>query len=224
MKRVVVYFPLAVVSLLMSSTICSANDAAYWLTVNSSDFEITENIKTRAHGEFRFPEAEYMSYFRLSQKFYTKLSKNWTLGTHPTIEGSRLRGSSDWKNTYRLDLELNPKKMKLGENGPTLSLRNRWEVRWKEGKGSEVFNRIRQYSKVSWKTGNNVVNSYAVANEIFYEVDKSMITMNRFYPVVLGVPIMEGVSSSFYFLYQTKRVGTSDSWNETYIGGVSLKF
>ncbi len=195
-----------------------------WLTLNSTDWQLSENIKTRSHAEFRFPEAEYNSYFRYSQKLYTKLGKKWTLGTHPTIEGSRSTSSSDYNNTYRIDLELNPAKFKLGSEGPTVAMRNRWEVRWKEGKGSETFNRIRQYTTMTWNLKTPHLKFYRVGNEVFYEVDKSMITMNRFYPIVLGVPFTEKFSTSFYYMYQRKRSGTTDNWSTSHILGTSIKF
>lgn len=196
----------------------------YWVTLNSSDWQVTEEIKSRSHAEFRFPEAQEWTYFRFSQKFYTKLSKNWTVGVHPAIEGSRSTDSSDFANTYRIDLELNPAKFKLGENGPTVSMRNRWEVRWKEGYGSEVFDRIRQYTTITWDLKNPHLKFYRIGNEVFYEVDKSLITLNRFYPIMLGIPLFDSVSTSFYYMYQTKRSGTSNDWSETHVLGTSIKF
>ena len=214
----------AALAFFIVSAFCVNASEQYWVTLNSSDWQVIEGIKSRSHAEFRFPEAEEWTYFRFSQKFYTKLNKTWTFGAHPTIEGSRSNDSSDWANTYRLDLELNPAKFKLGENGPTVSMRNRWEVRWKEGHGSEVFDRIRQYTTVTWNLKNPHVKFYRIGNEVFYEVDKSLVTINRFYPVMLGIPIFESVSTSFYYMYQTKRAGTSDDWSETHVFGTSINF
>ncbi|MCH6258610.1 DUF2490 domain-containing protein [Puniceicoccaceae bacterium K14] len=198
--------------------------SATWLTANSPKLDLGNGWSTKSHTELRMPDLEYLSYVRISQKFNYKINDSWTLGTHPTLERSRSNTKSDWSNTYRFDLELNPKKIKIGESGPTLSMRNRWELRWKEGKGSEIFHRVRQQSKLSWKLDNAFVKSYSLGNEVFYEVDKERITLNRFYPIILGVDIFESVGTSFYLMYQSKRSGLSSDWNGTYVSGISLKF
>lgn len=197
---------------------------AWWITLNAPNFTLSEHVKTRSHAEFRFPEAEFLGYYRFSQKFNTRLGKKWTLGTHPTIEGSRSRSQSDYNETYRIDLELNPNPIQFGEGGPTLALRNRWEVQWKEGRGSEVFNRVRQYTTLTWPVNHDLIKFYRIGNEVFYDADRSVISMNRLYPVMLGLPISDAFSCSVYYMYQRSRVGTSHSWRTTHVIGTSLSF
>jgi len=206
---------------LAASSALADNGTDLWLTVNSPTQEIFQNTKTKTHAEFRFPDFEEFSYVRISQKFTTKLNDKWSLGTHPVFESSRKGG--DWNNTYRFDLELNPAKFTLGENGPTISMRNRWELRWKEGKGSEIFHRVRHQSKATWKIDIGPFSSYSIGDEAFFEEDKGKLTMNRFYPVILGSKI-GGRKISYYLLYQSKRQGTSSDWNGNYILGTSLSF
>ncbi len=192
-----------------------------WLTVNGPSQEIGDNTKTKTQVSIRFPEFDELSYFYLSQKFTTKLNDKWSLGTHPVFETSKK--GDDWNNTYRLDLELNPSKFQVGDNGPTISMRNRWELRWKEGKGSEIFHRVRHSSKATWKIDAGPFNSFTVGDEIFYEDHKGKITRNRFYPAILGSKL-GGHKISYYLLYQSDRAGTSDDWNGRYVLGTSLSF
>ncbi len=214
-------------SLLAFASICLLPLAAYasdtpdlWITANGASQDIGDNIKTKTQVELRLPDFEEIGYFKLSQKFTTKLSEKWSLGTHPVFESSKK--GDDWSNTYRLDLELNPTKFTLGENGPSISMRNRWELRWKEGKGSEIFHRIRQQTKATWKLEGGPFSSYSLANEIFYEEDKSEFTVNRFYPVMLGTKHADKVKASYYLLYQSKRVGTTSEWDGSFILGASF--
>lgn len=193
----------------------------FWLTVNTPSIELGEKTSTKTQVSLRFPEFDDFHYFYLSQKFTTKLGEKWSLGTHPVFETSKKAG--DWSNTLRLDLELNPAKFNLGENGPSISMRNRWELRWKEGKGSTVFHRIRHSSKATWKIEAGPFTSFSIGDEVFYEEDKEKITRNRFYPVMLGSKVGD-TKVNYYLLYQSDRAGTSDDWNGRYVLGTSLSF
>lgn len=192
-----------------------------WFTIIGPSFEVRDDTNTKTQVGLRFPEAEELSYYYVAQKFNTTLNENWSLGTHPFFEASK--SGDDWNNTYRLDLELNPSKFTLGKYGPIISMRNRWEFLWKDGKGSQIFHRIRQLSSASWKLDMGPFTSYAIGNEIFFEEDKGKITMNRFYPITLGSNIGQQ-KIAYYLLYQSKRTGTSDDWNGRYIIGSTLSF
>ena len=123
-----------------------------------------------------------------------------------------------------MDLELNPSKIQLGQGGPQLSLRKRWELRWKEGRGSEVFHRLRQYSRLAWKIDAGPFSAYTIGNEVFYETDMSRITTNRFYPIMLDAPIGDSVKSTVFLLYQSKRAGSTGNWSGEYILGLGMDF
>ncbi len=202
--------------------ISNAATSSFWLTLDSASKQLGP-VQTKFHSEFRFNDFEEFSYFRLSPKFYWKLNDTWKLGTHPVIEGTNK--NSNWANTYRFDIELNPKSIKLSEGG-TYSMRNRWEFRWKENKGHELFHRIRHFSKLTWKfsDSNRWFKSYSIGDELFYELDKSKVTMNRFYPIALGLKNDSAISSTIYYMYQTKRSGVSSTWNTRHIIGYKGKF
>lgn len=206
---------------LMPFSVYSDTGPNLWLTVNSPSQEIGEKTKTNTQVSIRFPEFEEFTYFYVAQKITTQLSNNWSLGTHPVLEGAKK--GSDWSNTYRIDLELNPAKFTLGDNGPSISMRNRWELRWREGEGSTIFHRIRHSSKATWKIDAGPFTSFAIGDEIFYEDHKGKITRNRFFPVMLGSKLGQH-KINYYLLYQSDRAGTSDDWNGRYVLGTTLSF
>lgn len=221
------FYKLALLSLIILSALqClrAEDPAEIWFSLDSFSIGLSEDWKTKTNFEARLPEAEFLAYLRLCQKFNYKLDDTWTLGTHPVLERSRSSSQSPYRDTYRLDLEANPK-LKLGDT-VTLSLRNRWELRWKEGKGDEIFHRARQQTQISWKLPRDfpLISSYAIANEVFYELDKSKITANRFYPLSVKLRGELSLSPSLYYMYQSKRRGLTSDWNGAHVFGLKTSF
>ena len=209
---------------LAASSATAQDYEEFWLTLKTPTVKLSDITKTKSYFHFQFRDGDNLNYFRVGQKFSHKLSDNWTLATNPLYEGSRNIGSSVWKRTYRLEIELNPAKIKLGENGPLWSMRNRWELRWKQGYGSEIFHRLRHESKLTWKLDGKTFNSYALGAEVFYETDKGMITGFYVYPAMLEAKLFNKVPTVFYLNYNPKRIGTSDNWTNTYIAGMDISF
>jgi len=191
-----------------------------WTTFNLTEFK-SDHFETRSHLELRFPELEYLSYYRLSQKFYIPTNTPFTFGIHPVVESGRKSANGEWSDTYRLDLEANFG-FKLGE--VSVKTRNRYEVRRKEGRGSEAFDRVRQYTTLSypadWLPG---MSSIGIGNEVFVEFDDTRITVNRFYPLRVTFKAAGGKVTP-YLLYQTKRSGNTDNWSEGWILGTSASY
>lgn len=212
---------LLTLSTFLASSLFASEDTAVWLAFNTPKYELSEDWSTKTNFEFRIPDANELTYYRVAQKFATKLPSDWTFGTNLTFENSKK--ATSWDHTFRLEFEMNPKKLSLGKNGPDLSMRNRWELRWKEGKGSEIFHRVRHQSKITWKLSQGPFTSYGIGDELFYEEDKGKITANRFYPVLLSANHGE-VKGSYFLMYQSKRSGTSADWNGEYILGAGYSF
>jgi len=226
MKRIVATSAAAARAALLAAALAGASALAdeqtgFWFSANAPAIELGSRMKTRTGVELRFSDGAGLAYRRFSQRFETKLGGGWTLGSSPVLESSK--SGDDWSDTYRIDLELNPRKFQLGARGPELSLRNRWEWRWKEGEGREIFHRLRHRSKLEWKLERGPFDSFAIADEIFYETDKERLTANRFYPAMVGFGLGEA-KASLFLLYQSKRAGLSDDWDGEYILGAGLDF
>lgn len=206
----------------LSGALHASDDSAFWVTLNAPAFQLSERVKTGSSAELRLPDFSELQYYRIGQKFHTKLSEDWTLGSHLAFENSKM-SDGDWSHTYRVEMELNPSKIALGANGPKLDLRNRWELRWKEGQGSEIFHRVRQQARLIWNLDHSFFKSYAIGNEVFYETDKDKFTINRFSPITLETNHGD-IKGAYYLMYQSKRAGISDDWNGEYVLGASYKF
>lgn len=197
-----------------------AADTQFWTAWNVGEWK-SGNFSTKSHFENRHADDLDLIYVRYSQKFNYKLDDVWSLGLHPVYETSR--GSDDWKDTYRLDLEATTKLKLTDRLG--LKLRHRYEVRRKEGKGSEAMDRVRQQVALSYKANwLPSMTSIGIANEWFYEIDKERITLDRFYPIQIGFQPSDSFKTTVYYLYQSKRQGLSDDWSGTHIIGLSSSF
>jgi|GEM_PF-1976415 len=216
------YLGVALLSLVSLTTLRAETDSAYWFAISAPKFEYS-NAKAYFTTEFRSTEFDRVDYYYMAFKNHWKLNDSWTLGTTPVWE--RSRSGDGWKDKYRFDLELNPAKFKLWEDGPTVGLLNRWEFALKEGKGHKVYHRIRLGQTLSWKLNQDSwLTGYSISNHVFYELDKEKWTMVRFYPASLTLKANSAFTPSIYYMYQYKRAGTSGDWNGTHVFGMKAKF
>lgn len=200
-----------------------SEDFIYWSTINSKQIELDRLWKTASHLQLRSPEMEFLQYGRFSQKFLRVTGDKWTLGVHPAIEFKRAAPGDSWANDYRVEVEASGN-FNLSD-GATLSTRTRWEFRLKDGSGSEVFHRVRQLFRATWKLeGLGPVDSYAMANEVFYELDQGQIVANRYFPVSIGFKSMGNVKTGAYLMYLSQRSKATDNWSGSYVIGIDFKF
>ncbi len=200
-----------------------AGDTRYWATFNTSGHHLNDDWKTASHLQLRSPELEYLQYGRFSQKFMRTVGDKWTLGAHPAIEFKRDGPGDSWDNDYRIEVEAS-RSFKL-DGGPSLSTRSRWEFRVKDGSGSEVFHRVRQRFRATWKLeGLALIDSYAVANEVFYELDQGQIVANRFFPLSFGFKSSGKLKSGAYLMYLSQRSRATDEWSGSYVVGLDFTF
>ncbi len=203
---------------------CLADDTRYWVSVNTKGTFLSDQWKTGSHFHFRSSELEYLHYGRFSQRFLKSHGDKWTLGAHPAVEFNRSVDGGPWKNDYRVELEATGN-FSLG-GGPTLSTRSRWEFRLREGRGNEVIHRARQLFKLTWKMeGMGVVDSYGLANEVFYELDQGQIVANRFFPVTIGFKSSKGgLRTRAHLMYLSQRSKSTDNWSGSYVIGLDFNF
>lgn len=200
----------ALTALLLASPLQALESGEFWTTFNLTEFNKGQ-WETRSHMELHFPELEYLNYVRFSQKFFYRANDALTLGLHPVVNFSRSSEESDWAHTFRLDLEASYR-FRVGKlSGQT---RSRYEVRRKEGSGSEAFDRFRQYTTLSypanWLPG---LTAIGVGYEAFFEFDDLRLSANRYYPIFTTFRVKD-IRIRPYLMYQTKRVGKTEDWKE----------
>ncbi|MGB0372161.1 MAG: DUF2490 domain-containing protein [Opitutales bacterium] len=211
MKRCVVWF------LLFFTCLGLRAENELWM---SFDFPTISKgaFSTRTHTHWRFAEDAYVRYYRLSQKFFYKVDDTWTLGLHPVHNESRRSENGEWSHRRRLDFEANPK-FKVGNM--TVSMRNRFELRWFEGQGSELFNRARHRTALSWK-GDWLpgLKSFGVSNEVFYDLDASRISGNWLMPVKLNFEPADFFKGSLGYQIASSKRGNGD-WSHKHVLALS---
>ncbi|MDP0500274.1 MAG: DUF2490 domain-containing protein [Verrucomicrobiota bacterium JB022] len=213
---------LTLLALLLGSAAClKAEPTQYWA---AWAFDVWESgdFSTQTNLENRHTDGLKLDYLRLTQKFEYQLNDTWAFVISPTIESQRRPG--DWRETYRLEFELNPT-FKLTDR-LSLKLRNRYEARRREGSGNEAFDRFRHRTmltyKAAWLPG---MTSVSIANEIYYDFNAERLMTNRFYPVMLGFKINDHIKASTYYMYQSGRTAVqSDDWAGFHVIGVSSTF
>lgn len=190
-----------------------ARDSEVWLTFNLKEGS-WGNFSTTTHTHYRFPTDDvFLRYYRVSQKIYYKIDDTWTLGLHPVWEQSRSREGAPWSDTVRFDFEVNPT-WKWGAT--TVKMRNRFEIRFREGEGNRTFNRFRSEVSLKWKAqwlpGMTWV---GVKNEIFYDFSADRWNTNWFYPLTLGFKITDHFNVSIGYQIASSYKASLDSWRHT---------
>lgn len=202
---------------------CFGDDLRYWTSFNTQGVSLDEHWKTASHLQMRSPGLEFLQYGRFSQKFLRTVSDEWTLGAHPAIEFKRGSGGDSWANDYRIEIEATGK-FDFGK-GAALSTRSRWEFRLKDGRGGEVFHRVRQQVKATWKLeGWRSLDSYTLGNEMFYELDRGQIVTNRFFPLSVGFASSGKVKTGAWLMYFSQRSNATGAWTGSYVLGADFKF
>lgn len=198
--------------LALLSLSASAREFEVWSTFNLNEGKIGP-VATTTHTHFRFQDDGYLRYFRVSQKFSYALDEIWTVGLHPVLERSRSRTSGGWSDTGRLDFELNPR---FTVGAATVSVRNRFEVRVREGGGSRTYNRFRSNWVVNWKASwLPGMTTIGMANEIFYDFAADRWNANWFAPIVLGFSWHEDFRASVGYQITSSYRPTTDNWRHS---------
>lgn len=210
---------LSVSLLCLFATAKAIDNVAFWQTFNLTEYD-SESFQTRTHGQLRYPDASFLAYYRISQKFYFKVNKHLNFGVHPVYSDRRSSPNSPWHTNYRLELESNHafKVDKL-----SFKIRNRYEIRQRVGPGSAYDRfRISASVKIPLKLLPGM-ESISIGNEVFWNVDDRFINENRFTPVAFDFAI-QGTTWSPSIIIQSTRSRNGSDWSENYIAGLTGSF
>lgn len=131
-----------------------------------------------------------------------------------------VRDATGFNSDHRLELELNPH-WELAE-WVRLDLRNRLEVRFREGpgNGTERTRHRVQFSIPLHHTG--ALKSLFVNNEVFLDLDHHQFNQNRLTPLGLSFRLNEHAQLRLFYLLQSTR--TRADWNHAHALGTHLQF
>ena len=196
----------------------AGDDFGSWHAL-SLKFHDDERWTLSAVGQLRFRDAssEWFAY-QLSPQVVYKVSPYLRLGMNYTYLPTKPPGSDDFLDQHRWETEINPR---WPVNGwLTLDLRNRFELRWLEGRrGTNERSRHRPQANLKVK-GLGPLESIFINNEFFYDYVAHRYSENRLVPLGLSFHVSEHVGFSTYYMLQSVRA--NGDWNNSHVLGTQL--
>ncbi len=131
-----------------------------------------------------------------------------------------VRDTAGFNNDHRLELELNPH-WELAD-WVRLDLRNRLEVRFREGpgNGTERTRHRLQFSFPLYHTG--ALKSLFVNNEVFLDLDRHQYNQNRLTPLGVSIRLSEHSQMRVFYMLQSTRLRAD--WDHAHALGTHLQF
>lgn len=217
---------IAVFALSSQQPALARDDFQYW-SQYSVDLLDTDKFNFKIFSDNRFfDDAKDVGFYLVSTRLKYKATKYLDLGMNYSYLNSKVNNPiasrSEFKFHHRVELEVNPYWNLM--DWLKLYVRNRYEFRWIEDKGSDNA-RIRQRWQltVPVKDKWRLKSIYASA-EIFYDQPTNAFNENWITPVGGQFKVSEKVSFDLYYMIQSKK-GTHD-WasNQILATVVSFKF
>jgi hypothetical protein len=95
-------------------------------------------------------------------------------------------------------------------------MRNRFEIRFREGMGNQTSNRFRTELGLRWKANWLPGMSWiGVKNEVFYDFAADRWNLNWFYPLTLGFNLTDDFGCSVGYQIASSYRASSDRWRHT---------
>ena len=188
-----------------------------WLSLN-----LWQNDSHKVHAYFDNRMVNDVTEEKLwlgSLRYKLKSHKNLQLGFGYTYLDVRNITTDSWAHQHRLEFEVNPK-FKLDENW-TLALRNRMEVRFIEDR-DDSSSRFRHRLQLSRPVNLGPFTSYYANVELFYLLDLDKVNEVRTIPLGTGIELSESTKLNLFYMIQSKRVGSTSSWNHGHALGTNL--
>jgi len=131
-----------------------------------------------------------------------------------------VRDATGFNNDHRLELELNPH-WELTD-WVRLDLRNRLEVRFREGPGNGT-ERTRHRLQLSFPLHHTgALKSLFVNNEAFLDLDRHQYNQNRLTPLGLSFRLNEHTQMRIFYMLQSTRIRAD--WDHAHALGTHLQF
>lgn len=192
----------------------SGRDFQYWLFAHQAlytggldDFGVA--------GETRWADDASINVFRLGSARYRRALAPWlSAGGNATYIASRAAAdNAPWQDQARLEAEVEPRRrLPLGFS---LSNRNRFELRWLDGRGWGHY-RLRPRVEVSWTRG---AFSATVGDEAFIDEGPWRVSEHRFVPASASWRFR---ASSFALYYMRRYRRAAGGWPADSILGTTV--
>lgn len=155
-------------------------------------------------------DAHDVSFYSTSPQLKFDVWKNLQLGLNYTYLNVKVfnpaAGRNEFRYHHRLELEANPH-WEIGER-VKITMRNRYEFRWIEDKGSDNP-RLRHRTNVEFPLKNILPLQSVYANsEFFYDLDDHRYNENWTVPLGLKFKINQQTNFSIFYMIQTRLTNT----------------
>lgn len=165
-------------ALLHAAAPASAGDFQYWLFAHQALYTKGAD-DLGAAGETRWANDATVNVFRLGSARYRRAVAPWlSAGGNATFIAARAASAgAPWQDQVRLEAEVEPRRRL--PMGFSLSNRNRFELRWLDGRGWGHY-RLRPRLELSWTRGPF---STTIGDELFVDERPWRVSEHRFVPV-----------------------------------------
>jgi hypothetical protein len=166
----------------------------------------------------------------ISKVFYYKISENFACKTLPYLDleahysfiEQKNRGAKSFKNTNRLEFELNP--FFTFDNGITCKWRNRLELAKRQGVSRIQFV-ARHRCMISFPIENyGSLTSVNMYEEIFYDFDTNQFNQNRFTPIELSFIFNREMTLNLFLMLRDFYNSSSERWYRSIVLGTGAAF
>jgi len=206
------------VFLMSSPRVRGGEDFGSWHALTLRFFN-NEHWTLSAVSQLRFnDDSSRLFAFGVTPQVTYKASPYLRLGMNYTYLPAKLPGESDFLDQHRWESEINPR-WPVNE-WLTLDLRNRFELRWLEGRAG-TNERLRHRPQATFHLkGFGPLESIYINNEFFYDFDTNQYKQNRLVPLGLNFRLNSNTVFSTYYMWWSVRGG--DDWKRSHVLGTQL--
>lgn len=217
--------------ILILSTIASLNfsilyaskwDVEYWQYLNWKNWECSP-YKLYTIGEMRLNhDVSKFYYFKISENFAYQVHPRLDLEAHYCYLYSKGRGATNFTNTNRIELELNPS-LPLND-GITLNWRNRMTFIKKQSIEHIQYVFRHRFKVVFPITNCSHLVAFSCSDEIYYDMGISKLTQNRFIPAELTFQLLPKLEVDVFLMVRNFFSTSSDKWYRSIVLGSEFHF
>jgi hypothetical protein len=154
----------------------------------------------------------------VTPQIFWQANETWRFGMAYTY--LRFRSGNGFDNDHRLELEADPH-WQLAD-WVTLDLRNRLELRFREGPANGA-ERIRERAQFTFPLQHaGPLQSLYVNNEFFYDLNSHQYNQNRLTPIGLSLKLTDHAQLRLFYLLQSTR--SQADWDHAHVLGTQLFF
>lgn len=195
-----------------------ADDFRTWQRLSLSLWQ-QEQWEVQLHNETRWrDDSSSLSEQLISPQILWQANKTWRYGLAYTY--LRSRKGNGFNNDHRLELEADPH-WQLAD-WVTLDLRNRLEIRFREGEANGA-ERLRERIQLNFPLKHaGPLQSLYTNNEFFLDLNSHQYNQNRLTPLGVSLQLTDHTHLRLFYLIQSTR--SQADWEHAHILGTQLFF